>query len=74
MNWLEKGVIKMKARLVFEIVCGKKTCARVPGEFCRFFRPSLNSAGNCYLFGKLFDEDGWVQRHKECLELAKEED
>lgn len=57
----------MKFKLVFEIECGEKTCASQKGNFCRFFR-GLNS---CYLFGSLFDKNGWVQRHEDCLRMAK---
>lgn len=70
--------------LKFEIECGKETCAKEPGKFCRF----LNSTGygafwHCYLFSKYVDprgncledleeKDGWVQRHPECLKNCGE--
>lgn len=58
----------MKLRLEFE--CGEKACAVVPGRFCRFLRCSLDGKSSCELFGcRLDEEDGWVQRWRECLEL-----
>jgi len=63
----------MKARLEFMIECGERSCAYEKGKFCRFFRGSFGYVNYCYIFGRLFDEDGWVQRHPDCIELAKPE-
>jgi|WetSurMetagenome_2_1015567.scaffolds.fasta_scaffold01544_18 hypothetical protein len=61
----------MKFSITFDIECGETTCASKPGEFCRFFANDLRGGGRCYLFGGLFDEDGWIQRHPDCLEMAE---
>jgi len=60
----------LKKKLTFTIECGEKTCASVPGKFCQFFKASLNGKNSCYLFGPVFDNDGWIQRHDECLKLT----
>ena len=60
--------LQMKKKICFEIECGEKTCASEPGKFCRFFNPSLNGKDSCYLFGRVFESDGWIQRHPDCLE------
>ena len=63
----------MKLKLSFNIECGEKTCAFEPGKFCTFFRGSLNGKDSCYIFGMVFEnDDGWIQRHNDCLKLAKE--
>jgi len=61
----------MKATITFEIECGEITCASEPGKFCQFLRAQLNGSCSCYLFGKLWDTDGWVQRHFDCLTIAE---
>jgi hypothetical protein len=64
----------MKATIIFDIECGAKTCASEPGKFCRFLRAQLNGNCSCHLFGKLFDDSGWVQRHPDCLNIAEQKD
>jgi len=67
----------MKYRLSFEIECGSKTCALSPGKFCKFLKSAGNGKCTCYFFGTLFDQYGWIQRHKDCLNngiLEKEDD
>lgn len=61
----------MKWNIKFQIDCGKKTCASKPGKFCQFLRTSMNGKDTCYLFGRVFDKDGWLQRHPECLKRAR---
>jgi hypothetical protein len=61
----------MKVAISFEFECGAKTCAIRVGEFCRFFSNDLKGGGMCYLFGEVFDENGWIQRHPECLKQSK---
>ncbi len=70
----------MKAILSFAIECGEKTCAKEPGLFCPFLkigtdlsqRTSVKPAGICHLFGSVFEnEEGWIQRHPECLKSAE---
>jgi hypothetical protein len=29
--------------------------------------------GVCHLFGRVFDETGWVARHKDCIKNAKKD-
>lgn len=60
----------MKQYLVFEIECGQITCASEPGKFCKFFNADVRDDGNCLFFGKVFAIDGWVMRHKLCVEKA----
>lgn len=62
----------MIVQLEFEIECGEKTCAVEKGKFCRFFRAHFGGKESCYLFGRVFDENGWIQRHPMCLEIGKE--
>ena len=61
----KEGVVKYI--LSFEIECGEKTCAAIPGKFCKYFRYDLTGRNSCYFFGELKDKDGWVQRHFKCL-------
>ena len=62
----------VKVKVEFE--CGEKTCAKEPGVFCKFCSISLFGIGQCTLFDnrRLFDENGWLMRHEECLELKEE--
>lgn len=62
----------MKKKLIFEIECGEKTCASKKGKFCRFFIDDMNGRTFCFHFGETFEIDGWIQRHKECIEMTKE--
>ena len=60
----------MKKKISFDIECGEKTCASKPGNFCRFFRGSLNGNDTCYLFGRVYSYPtgyGCIQRHKDCI-------
>jgi len=61
----------MKKKLTFTIDCGAKTCASVPGKFCHFIELKINGKNSCYIFGRLDDKDGWIQRHDECLKNGK---
>lgn len=63
---------KMKYDITFEIECGSKTCASKPGEFCRFLVMNVFGKERCFLFGRVFDTDGWIQRHKDCLKMSRE--
>lgn len=49
------------------IECGKTTCASKPGKFCQYFKNNLKGGGTCYFFGQVWDKDGWIQRHEECI-------
>jgi len=60
----------MKNIISMGIDCGEKTCARSKGNFCHLFRGDAFGNTYCYMFGDLIDEDGWVQRHKDCLEAT----
>lgn len=78
----------MKRTLQIKINCGEKTCASVPGKFCRFCGSRrLGSMPVCMLFpaknpgrknvGGRTDlemKDGWTQRCDDCLkaEINKE--
>jgi hypothetical protein len=55
---------------MFNIDCGETTCAVRPGYFCSLLRTNMRGEGFCFLFGKLWEKDGWLQRHKSCLALA----
>jgi len=61
----------MKVSLTF--TCGEKTCAIKPGEFCRFLRTRrFGQHFFCNLFEKsLVENDDWLQRLPECLELSR---
>jgi hypothetical protein len=61
----------MKYSIKIDITCGKKTCASKPGKFCHLFRGHIGGKDSCYLFGRVFDKDGWIQRHPDCLKMAK---
>ena len=61
----------MKKLIFVEIECGEKTCASEPGRFCQFFISSMNGKDSCFLFGRVFDEDGWIMRHKDCLKYTE---
>ena len=60
----------LKAKIEISIECGEKTCAYEKGKFCHLFRGHLGGKDSCYLFGHLYDKDGWVQRHANCLKMA----
>lgn len=63
----------MERQIIFDIECGETTCASEPGEFCRFLQYNpFGDDGSCYFFGKVFDKDGWIQRHPECLKMTGE--
>jgi len=61
----------MKQYIEIVIECGKKTCASKPGRFCKMFSVDIRGGGNCFLFGRLYEEDGWIMRHRLCLQYAK---
>jgi hypothetical protein len=50
-----------------EIECGEKTCASKPRKFCHLFKGHLGGRDTCFLFGEVYDKDGWVQRHPNCI-------
>ena len=60
----------MQFTISFTIECGETTCASTPGEFCPFLQAEFNGECSCYLFGKLWDKEGWVQRHEECVKIG----
>jgi hypothetical protein len=63
----------MKYTLTFEIECGKTTCGIGGGKFCRFLHLTMNGKDFCFLFGNVFEDDnGWLARHPECVNRAKE--
>ena len=62
----------MKKQITFYIKCGEKTCATREGNFCRFFINTGSRDGKCNLFGRVFDKDGWIQRHKNCIHITEE--
>lgn len=53
-----------------KIEFGENTCAKEPGVFCHLLTPSVVQDGACALFGKVFDRDGWIIRHPECMAKA----
>ena len=65
--------------LKINIECGETTCAKAPGEFCSFMGSMrFGTIPICSLFPsdrdtytELRDQDGWVQRCQQCLELSK---
>jgi hypothetical protein len=68
--------------LPFKITCGETTCASEPGAFCAYlWTEKFGSVPFCYLFSQrdhykgrhtaLEEKDGWLQRHPDCLALAK---
>ena len=57
----------MRQKICFDILCGEKTCASDPGIFCHMLHLSLYGQDTCLLFGSVYDEDGWIQRHKDCI-------
>jgi len=61
---------EMKRAIKFEIECGETTCASKPSHFCRFFKGDLRGDGQCSLFGKVFNENGRIQRHQDCIQIA----
>jgi len=63
----------MKKKISFYIECGEETCATKEGKFCQFFINTLSQDGKCTLFGKVFDKEGWIQRHKDCIHTTEEE-
>jgi hypothetical protein len=60
----------MKYSLDIKIECGDETCAVEPGKFCHLYRGDTFGNTYCYIFGALFDKDGWLQRHPECRKTA----
>lgn len=60
----------MNIEFRFTAQCGETTCASEPGRFCRFLQVHPIRDGNCELFGKVFEEGGWIQRHRHCLRDA----
>ena len=63
----------MIAKIELTIECGEKTCAVEKGKFCHLFKSHLGGKDWCFLFGRVFDKDGWIQRHPDCLQLAIKE-
>jgi hypothetical protein len=63
----------MKVKITFNIICGKYTCAENPGVFCEMLNYDVKGDGSCSLFGKVYDKDGWIQRHKKCIALGKKQ-
>lgn len=64
----------MKSYIMIEH--GEKTCASEPGKFCRFLgAKSFGTVPVCMLFENrlLNEKDGWVLRHKDCLNTLKGE-
>jgi len=62
----------MKCTIELDIECGKTTCAVKPGKFCHLLNLTMKGSGTCFLFGPVFDDNsGWIQRHKDCLKIAK---
>jgi hypothetical protein len=64
----------MKFTVSFVIECGEQTCASEPGKFCHFLKWDLKGTGKCLMFGAIFDKDGWLIRHRDCLRLAKSDE
>jgi hypothetical protein len=60
----------MNYTIPIKIECGEKTCASEPGKFCNMLTLNVHGGGDCHLFGRVFDEYGWVMRHKKCIESA----
>ena len=57
-----------------EFECGETTCAKEPGEFCRFFGTThFGQVAVCTLFNceSLSMVEGWTRRCKQCLELEE---
>lgn len=77
-------LIKLK-RLRLDVDCGEKTCAKAPGEFCRFFGSrKFGSVPVCMLFPNPFpghkdphsatplrEVDGWTLRCQACLDAEE---
>jgi len=63
----------MEFEITFKINCGKETCGTGSGQFCRFLHLTLNQKDYCHLFGKVYDVNGWIQRHPDCIKEAKKE-
>lgn len=63
----------MQALIPFKIECGEKTCGveKDKSKSCEFLGFTLTGKPGCYFFGDLKEQDGWVQRHKECIKGAK---
>lgn len=58
----------MKFTVVIE--CGEKTCAVVPGQFCRFVHTEPGSFGQrfvCSLYEVSLRNGEWLMRCRECL-------
>jgi hypothetical protein len=64
----------MKVVIETHIECGERTCATEPGKFChKLGTKKFGSQPWCMLFDEqLFEQDGWVQRCKQCVEAGKE--
>ncbi len=60
----------MKQKICFTIECGEKTCASEPSKFCCFLRLGMTKS-ECVFFGMVFDKDGWIQRHEDCLKVTR---
>ena len=56
-----------------QIECGEKTCASSPGVFCKYFGyKGLGTKPHCLFFNThLYEEQGWIQRAKPCLEIEE---
>jgi len=59
----------MKKSLLFEIECGETTCSD-GDKFCKYCHYNAKGSGTCFLFGKIFDEGGWLMRHPDCVKLS----
>ena len=75
----------MKVKLVIDIECGDTTCASEPSKFCKYLGArKFGISPACMLFPTdsadyrkfetytdlIDNEDGWVQRCKQCLEYG----
>jgi hypothetical protein len=72
-------------KLILNIECGEKTCAKRPGEFCKYLGTrKFGSISVCMLFPTKFpqrkqnaatteleSENGWTMRCQECLDAEK---
>jgi len=59
-------------KLVIDIRCGETACYEAPGRPCPYVRVGkFGQHWSCFLFqdnGECLDEEnGWLQRHPECL-------
>jgi hypothetical protein len=58
----------MNYTIPIKIECSEKTCASEPGKFCNMLTLNMTGGGTCHLFGRVFDANGWIIRHKKCIE------